>query len=80
MYQHCCNNDGTTRPVLLVTASVDKMVLKKSIRVDNDLRLAGAVTWVGRSSMEIQLEVTQSSEGTPDVIIPSLISSPLLTL
>ncbi|GFY81275.1 thioesterase/thiol ester dehydrase-isomerase superfamily protein [Actinidia rufa] len=62
--QHCYSNDGTTRPLLLVTASVDKMVLKKPIRVDTDLKIAGAVKWVGRSSMEIQLEVTQSSKET----------------
>ncbi|XP_050203958.1 acyl-coenzyme A thioesterase 2, chloroplastic-like [Mercurialis annua] len=65
-YKHCCNEDGMTRPILLVTASVDKMVLNKPIRVDTDLKIAGAVTWVGRSSMEIQLEVTQSTEGTSD--------------
>ncbi|KDP35138.1 hypothetical protein JCGZ_10672 [Jatropha curcas] len=62
-YKHCCNEDGITRPILLVTASVDRMVLKKPIRVDADLKIVGAVTWVGRSSMEIQLEVTQSTEG-----------------
>ncbi|KAL6957766.1 hypothetical protein U1Q18_049562 [Sarracenia purpurea var. burkii] len=39
-----------------------KIVLKKPIRVDTDLILAGSVTWVGQSSMEIQLEVTQSSD------------------
>ncbi|XP_026423317.1 acyl-coenzyme A thioesterase 9, mitochondrial-like isoform X2 [Papaver somniferum] len=54
--------DSTTRPLLLVTASVDKMVLRKPLRVDADLRIAGAVTWVGRSSIEIQLEVTQPSQ------------------
>lgn len=52
-----------TRPLLLVTASVDKMVLKKSISVDVDLKIAGAVIWVGRSSIEIQLEVTQLTNG-----------------
>ena len=62
--QHCCNEDGTTRPLLLVTASVDKMVLKKPILVDTDLNIGGAVIWVGKSSMEIQLEVTQSLQGT----------------
>lgn len=62
--QHCSNEDGMTRPLLLVTASVDRMVLKKPIRVDADLKIVGAVTWVGRSSMEIQLEVIQSTEGT----------------
>jgi len=39
------------------------MLLKKPIRVDTDLKIEGAVTWVGRSSMEIQLEVMQSSPG-----------------
>lgn len=59
-YKHCCNEDGTTRPLLLVTASVDKMVLKKPILVDIDLNMVGAAVWVGNSSMEIQLQVTQS--------------------
>ena len=53
-----------TRPLLLVTASVDKMVLKKTISVDGDLKMAGAVIWVGRSSIEVQLEVTQLPSGT----------------
>ncbi|KAG8481357.1 hypothetical protein CXB51_026275 [Gossypium anomalum] len=65
-YKHCRNDDGATRPILLVTASVDKMVLKKPIRVDFDLKISGAVTWVGRSSMEIQMEVTQSTPDSPD--------------
>lgn len=42
---------------------MDKMVLKKPIRVDTDLRITGAVTWVGRSSIDIQIEVTQLDEG-----------------
>ncbi|XP_021752201.1 acyl-coenzyme A thioesterase 9, mitochondrial-like [Chenopodium quinoa] len=58
-YKHCSNPGGMTRPILLVTASVDKILLKKPIRVDADLSLVGAVTWVGRSSMEMQLEVLQ---------------------
>jgi acyl-coenzyme A thioesterase 9 len=57
--QHCSDEDSTTRPLLLVTASVDKMVLMKPIRVDTDLKIAGAVTYVGRSSIDIQIEVTQ---------------------
>ncbi|XP_056161471.1 acyl-coenzyme A thioesterase 2, chloroplastic-like [Syzygium oleosum] len=65
-YKHCSSDDGTTRPLLLVTASVDRMVLKRPIRIDTDLQIAGAVTWVGRSSMEIQLEVTQSTKETQD--------------
>lgn len=62
-YKHCCSDDGSTRPLLLVTASVDRIVLKKPILVDVDLTIDGAVTWVGRSSMEIQMEVIQPTEG-----------------
>ncbi|KAH9329651.1 hypothetical protein KI387_001759 [Taxus chinensis] len=62
-FKHCADDDSTTRPLLLVTASVDKMVLKKPIRVDTDLKIGGAVTWVGRSSLEIQMVVTQPPSG-----------------
>ncbi|GAB2227823.1 hypothetical protein Droror1_Dr00009650 [Drosera rotundifolia] len=65
-YKHCCVNGGMIRPLILVTASVDRIVLKKPIRVDSDLRIEGAVTWVGRSSMEIQLEVVQPTQDLSD--------------
>ncbi|CAI9295503.1 unnamed protein product [Lactuca saligna] len=35
---------------------------------DPDALAVGAVTWVGRSSMEIQLEVLQSTEETSDLV------------
>ncbi|KAF7845111.1 acyl-coenzyme A thioesterase 9, mitochondrial [Senna tora] len=60
--KHCSDEDSTTRPLLMVTASVDKIVLKKPISVDTDLKIVGSIIWVGRSSIEIQLEVTQSKE------------------
>ncbi|KAG5010699.1 hypothetical protein AAZX31_07G189700 [Glycine max] len=66
-FKHCSNEDGTARPLLLVTASVDKMVLKKPIHIEADLTIVGAVSWVGRSSMEIQLELTQSAQGNPNI-------------
>lgn len=64
--KHCSDDDCTTRPLLLVTASVDKLVLKKPISVDVDLKIVGAVIWVGRSSIEIQLDVTQSTDESSD--------------
>ncbi|KAM0914646.1 hypothetical protein ACQ4PT_011361 [Festuca glaucescens] len=64
--KHCSDEDSTTRPLLLVTASVDKMVLMKPIRVDTDLKIAGAVTYVGRSSIDIQIEVTQVDQDCSD--------------
>nr|XP_043634717.1 acyl-coenzyme A thioesterase 2, chloroplastic-like [Erigeron canadensis] len=65
-FKHCFNHAGMADSLLLVTASVDKMVIKKPILVDSDLKIVGAVTWVGRSSMEIQLEVLQSTKETSD--------------
>jgi acyl-coenzyme A thioesterase 9 len=62
--QHCSDEDSTTRPLLLVTASVDKIELKKAILVENDLKIAGVATYVGRSSIDIQIEVTQVDQGT----------------
>ena len=44
-------------PLMLVTASVDRIVLKKPISVDKDLKISGSIIWVGRSSIEIQMEV-----------------------
>ncbi|CAH8352182.1 unnamed protein product [Eruca vesicaria subsp. sativa] len=70
--KHCSDDDSTTRPLLLVTASVDKIVLKKPISVDIDLKIVASVIWVGRSSIEIQLEVMQSEledvEASPDSV------------
>ncbi|KAK1569127.1 hypothetical protein Q3G72_032845 [Acer saccharum] len=65
-FKHCCDDDSTTRPLLLVTASVDKIVLKKPISVDIDLKIVGSVIWVGRSSIEIQLDVIQSTKESDD--------------
>ncbi|KAL5731842.1 Acyl-coenzyme A thioesterase 2 [Ranunculus cassubicifolius] len=65
-YKHCSDDDNTTRPVLLVTASVDKIALKKPIGVDTDLKIVGAVTWVGRSSIAIQLDVIHLGSGSLD--------------
>ncbi|GAU23930.1 hypothetical protein TSUD_181190 [Trifolium subterraneum] len=64
--KHCSDEDSTTRPLILVTASVDKIVLKKPISVNIDLTIVGSVIWVGRSSIEIQLEVTQSRQEDSD--------------
>ncbi|XP_022758830.1 acyl-coenzyme A thioesterase 9, mitochondrial-like [Durio zibethinus] len=65
--KHCSDDDSTTRPLLLVTASVDKIVLKKPISVDIDLKIVGSVIWVGRSSIVTQLDVIQSTKEYSDV-------------
>ncbi|XP_028756713.1 acyl-coenzyme A thioesterase 9, mitochondrial isoform X3 [Neltuma alba] len=68
--KHCSDDDSTTRPLLLVTASVDKIVLKKPISVDIDLKIVGSVIWVGRSSIEVQLVVSQSKEAPVNRLSP----------
>lgn len=66
--QHCSSDDTLTSPLILVTASVDKIVLKEPILVERDVTIVGSVTWVGRSSMEIQLVVTQLTKGSISII------------
>ncbi|XP_027351386.1 acyl-coenzyme A thioesterase 9, mitochondrial-like [Abrus precatorius] len=66
-FKHCSDEASTTRPLRVVTASVDKIVLKKPISVNIDLKIVGSVIWVGRSSIEIQMEVTQPNEDDNDL-------------
>ena len=49
---------------MLVTASVDKIHLRKLITLDEDVKMSGSVVWVGRSSMVIRMEIRQPSAGT----------------
>ena len=55
-FQHCDDSNRTTRPQLLVTASVDRVRLLRQLRLDQDVILSGAVAWTGRSSMVIRME------------------------
>jgi acyl-coenzyme A thioesterase 9 len=55
-FQHCDDADRSTRPQLLVTASVDRVRLLRQLRLDQDVILSGAVAWTGRSSMIIRME------------------------
>ncbi|KAL8088755.1 hypothetical protein AgCh_038514 [Apium graveolens] len=65
-FKHCSSDETLTSPLILVTASVDKIVLKEPILVERDVTIVGSVTWVGRSSMEIQLVVTQVTKERSD--------------
>ena len=58
--QHCADVDTNTQPLVLFTASVDRISFRKALRLDADLALIGTVTWVGRSSLEISIRVLQS--------------------
>ncbi|GCB80174.1 hypothetical protein scyTo_0016124, partial [Scyliorhinus torazame] len=58
-YTHA-KTDGPRSPISIVTALVDEIgLVKRAIRPDGDLRFTGNVTWVGKSSMEVQMHVSQ---------------------
>ena len=61
-FEHCDDADRQTRPQLLVTASVDRVRLVAPLTLDADVVLAGAVAWVGRSSMVIRMEAWPADE------------------
>jgi len=54
-YRHCDDGDALTRPLTIVTASVDRIWLLAPLCADHDLRLRGHVSWVGTSSMEVSI-------------------------
>ncbi|KAK3243621.1 hypothetical protein CYMTET_46734 [Cymbomonas tetramitiformis] len=58
-FLHCDDDDPETFPNLIVTASVDEVKLHERLCLDKDMQLSGAVTWVGRSSLNIRMDVRQ---------------------
>eukprot|EP01083_Nonionella_stella_P215110 774517_1 len=58
-----------TPTLSIVTAFLDRIRLRHGIRVDRNLRLCGRVTWVGKSSMEIIIEIWEVAEGIEDISI-----------
>ncbi|XP_062907265.1 acyl-coenzyme A thioesterase 9, mitochondrial-like isoform X1 [Mobula hypostoma] len=63
-YTHV-KTDSPRSPFSIVTALVDEIdLVKKVILPDCDLKFSGHVTWVGRSSMEVQMHVSQYQNGT----------------
>jgi hypothetical protein len=56
-FRHADDADPTTVPNRLVTASVDRLDIRRKIPIDRDLHLSGNVSWVGSSSMCISLSL-----------------------
>jgi len=55
--QHADDNNPKTRPLTIVTASVDRIDLLNKLVIDRDMRLRGCVSHVGSSSMEVRIDV-----------------------
>ena len=56
-FNHCDDSNPDTRPLLIVTACVDQISILRPLRMTHDIELSGQVSWVGRSSMEIRMQV-----------------------
>jgi len=59
-YAHCDDGNPRARPLTIVTASCDRIDQLSHIPVISDLRYRGWVSWVGRSSMEVRIEIMRS--------------------
>ena len=60
--RHCADGNPDTPNPKLVTASVDKILLKNRLRVDHDLKLTGQVRWVGRSALLVGMEIADETD------------------
>lgn len=58
-------NEGQKLPVSIVTALVDRIDLcHERILPDRDVKMMGKVTWAGRTSMEITMELNQEIDNS----------------
>jgi len=71
---HADDNNPKTRPLTIVTASVDSINLLDKLLPDRDMKMTGFVTYVGRTSMEVRVEV-QSRDPTTMEFSPLVIAT-----
>ena len=65
-FNHCDDSNPQTIPPLLVTASVDRIHMDGDRpSLDSDMVLRGAVSWAGRSSLEINLTAQIEGHDAP---------------
>jgi len=64
-HSHCSGDGADVSSMMLVTASIDRMVLKRTVDVERDASLIGVVSYVGNSSMEIKLDANSDGSDSP---------------
>ncbi len=57
-FNHVVDVEGNDTLPLIVTAGVDRIRVRRRPNIDTDQYLSGKVTWVGSSSMEIRMRIT----------------------
>lgn len=67
-YRYCLPTSGNNKPTdfSVVTASVDHINFFKPVRVDLNCKFSAYATYVGTSSIEVQVNVEQTNEDTVD--------------
>ncbi|KAJ1797849.1 hypothetical protein LPJ59_002876 [Coemansia sp. RSA 2399] len=74
-YKHASDANGDLAPIIFVTAAVDRIDLKATLSPNRNYRLTGTVTFVGFSSMEINIQLQAVSEpGEPSEPEPNLVA------
>jgi len=61
VYKHCYTAHQSFSKVQFVTASVDKIIKTKQISARENLILSGQVAWVGKSSVDVVMEIHSAS-------------------
>ncbi|TSK98461.1 Acyl-coenzyme A thioesterase 9, mitochondrial [Bagarius yarrelli] len=63
-YSHTWNKELEKSPLSIVTALVDKIDMRRNIIYpDCDIKFTGHVTWVGKTSIEAKMHMTQFHDG-----------------
>jgi len=65
---HASDNNPKTRPLSIVTASFDRIDLLNKLLMNQDLKMRGRLAYVGKSSMEIMIELLSFNASTNDWI------------
>lgn len=64
-FRHCSATHANFDSVMLVTASIDRITMAHRAKVEHDITLSGKVSWVGSSSMEIQMQARSNWSDEP---------------
>ncbi|PRP81190.1 hypothetical protein PROFUN_02024 [Planoprotostelium fungivorum] len=67
-FLHADDGNPGSAPLVIVTASLDRIHLHRPLMPDQDLVLRGQVTWVGRSSMEIEISANSTHDNAPSIV------------
>eukprot|EP01120_Amphizonella_sp_Union-15-10_P017040 TRINITY_DN9325_c0_g1_i1.p1 TRINITY_DN9325_c0_g1~~TRINITY_DN9325_c0_g1_i1.p1 ORF type:complete len:421 (+),score=79.61 TRINITY_DN9325_c0_g1_i1:52-1314(+) len=73
-FNHANDNNPRTRPLSIVTASVDRIDLLNKLLADRNLLMEGALSYVGKSSMEVRINV-HSQDPTTEQYDPLILAT-----